>query len=479
MAKQLLAPDGTPIKFNGKDVWGFDYIGVVKQVDVARRTMAMIGTDESKDRDGDIIRMNGWDLENYRKNPVFLWAHNYGSVPIARATKVTKKREPEPHMLWNLMYPTKGIYSFADMILELYGEQMINASSVGFIPNKWNEIEAEQYEEGTRRTWGREYIKQELLELSGCAVPSNPNALQNALKGKSFGFKLDDITKWLTGALLIPRPGKEADVLEEMDGEPEIVDETAPVSVQVPVSYNVEGKENPPKEPPKEQGTQECSKWGDLEGLEVPPFEKEFEITKEDILKPYPNEHACRLEDPGKYERFARKNCFKKHDDKCIDFIFGYPKEGGGELQAMRYGKEIWTPAAAKSHCKSHDGTFEAAAPKEGELEEQKVTVEDIDKRLKSLEEKFEGVSRTIESIAEQLKAVPKASQTKVNDISQVGTDEEGKVESAMERILGEAFQSKTVLTSPSKSSVNKESVTNLVKAIQDLKMVLETAKKL
>lgn len=77
--------------------------------------------------------------------------------------------------------------------------------------------------------------------------------------------------------------------------------------------------------------------------------------------KPYANEHSCRLEDPSKYDSFARKNCYQKHDGKCIDYIFGV-KEGKSEVQAMRYGKDVWTEEAAKNHCKDHKGSFEAAS---------------------------------------------------------------------------------------------------------------------
>lgn len=76
---------------------------------------------------------------------------------------------------------------------------------------------------------------------------------------------------------------------------------------------------------------------------------------------PYPNEHACRLKDPGQYDRFNRENCGQKHDGKCIDVIYGI-KEGKSEIQALRYPKDSWTAAAAKSHCDSRDGTFEAAS---------------------------------------------------------------------------------------------------------------------
>jgi len=85
-------------------------------------------------------------------------------------------------------------------------------------------------------------------------------------------------------------------------------------------------------------------------------------MNKENLeLRPYPNEHSCRLEDPGKYKKFARKNCYKKHDDKCIDYIFGVISEDESELQAMRYPKDIWTVDAARAHCKDAGGSFEAA----------------------------------------------------------------------------------------------------------------------
>ena len=85
---------------------------------------------------------------------------------------------------------------------------------------------------------------------------------------------------------------------------------------------------------------------------------------KDTILEPYPNEHACRLNSPGKYDRFARKNCEQKHSKKCIDVIYGI-KAGKSEIQALRYKTKIWGASAAKSHCKSRKGTFEPAKIKE------------------------------------------------------------------------------------------------------------------
>jgi hypothetical protein len=109
-----------------------------------------------------------------------------------------------------------------------------------------------------------------------------------------------------------------------------------------------------------------------LKGLDV--FEDELgciedklpegkDLTPEELEeKPYPNEHACRLNPTGKYRRIRRVNCDQKHDGKCIDVLYGVRKsDGKSEIQALRYPKKEWTAASARSHCKGRDGTFEAA----------------------------------------------------------------------------------------------------------------------
>ena len=79
---------------------------------------------------------------------------------------------------------------------------------------------------------------------------------------------------------------------------------------------------------------------------------------------PYPSEHSCRLSPPGNYEKFRRGK--RKHEGKEYAVIYGKLKdEEKWEDQAYRYDKEVWEAAEAKSHCKEHDGTFEAATEKQ------------------------------------------------------------------------------------------------------------------
>jgi len=105
---------------------------------------------------------------------------------------------------------------------------------------------------------------------------------------------------------------------------------------------------------------------------------------------PYPGEHACRLRDPKDFDKFARQNCQQKHDGKCIDVIFGI-KDNKSEIQALRYDKSIWTADAARSHCGSRGGAFEAASGKEMEVKRLYSVME-----IKSVDEE----QRVIEGIA-------------------------------------------------------------------------------
>lgn len=91
----------------------------------------------------------------------------------------------------------------------------------------------------------------------------------------------------------------------------------------------------------------------------------EEEITFEE-MKPYPNEHACRINDPGKYTRFTRMK--RKHNGKEYSVIVGFKKGGGSEDQAYRYAKETWSASEASTHCKEHDGSFEPASKEDKEL---------------------------------------------------------------------------------------------------------------
>lgn len=342
---------------SGHPVMAADMGAVFKAVDMGARTLLLTGTDETKDRDGDITTHKGWKFENFYKNPVFMWAHNYDGVPLARTERIFSRPKLKRHDFL-MRFPTEGLNPFGDMVLGGYDQRVINASSVGFIPIKSEEME----DDGG--LWGppRKFIEKELLELSGCGVPSNPNAVQDYVKSvKGNSETMDIIQAYLKGEKF-ELPHKD-DLLEELRvREVEIVE-----GDKIRVFNNFSGKKKGFESFVLVEDVEEEKQ---VEEKEIEPVEEwivkrlasqdKDEISKDEVLKPYPNEHACRLEPPGDFDSFRRNNCAVKSDGKCIDHIYGI-KDGESKLQAMRYNKEIWTAAEARSHCKDKGGTFEAA----------------------------------------------------------------------------------------------------------------------
>ena len=79
---------------------------------------------------------------------------------------------------------------------------------------------------------------------------------------------------------------------------------------------------------------------------------------------PFPNEHAARLQNPDKYDRFRREN--DKFGDG-IHAIWGVTADGTVELQAIRFDSSKFTVAQAKKWLSDHDHkpiSFEEATGK-------------------------------------------------------------------------------------------------------------------
>lgn len=79
--------------------------------------------------------------------------------------------------------------------------------------------------------------------------------------------------------------------------------------------------------------------------------------------KPYPNEHACRLRQPGDFQEGSFRRTTRKHEGKEYSVIMGkLTGEDTMTEQAYRYPKDTWEAGEASTHCKAHDGSFEAAS---------------------------------------------------------------------------------------------------------------------
>ena len=339
---------GNPVEQKGNKLLGSDSYNVVKGVNPESRTLTIIGTDETRDRHGDIVMVNGWILDNYLKNPVFLWAHDYSSVPIGAATKLVRRKKPDPRMEFTIKFPTEGLFPFADLIFNLYNEKVINASSVGFIPYKWEDIHDEDEDTKNMYWCPKRFLKQELLELSGCAVPANPSALQNSLP--------DEILRQINEGPVIPENNKDY-IMEEIKSiKAEIKDMEG--RTLVPVSKDISEKVEDPMD------INELLEERDIEVNDTVASKSDKEDNTENEneveIRPFPNEHSCDLSSK-EYEKYRRES--REHDGKTYSVLYGKVKdEDKWEEASYRYNKKTWDRSAARKHCKSHGGTFEPAS---------------------------------------------------------------------------------------------------------------------
>ena len=127
--------------------------------------MEFILSDETPDRMDDVILSDGWDLKNFKKNPIALFGHRSDFV-IGRWRDL---RVDNKQLLGNLEMAPEGTSDRIDEIRRLVDANILKAVSVGFKP-----IETKD-REGT--DWGSIYTKCELVECSLVSVPANPNAL--------------------------------------------------------------------------------------------------------------------------------------------------------------------------------------------------------------------------------------------------------------------------------------------------------------
>jgi hypothetical protein len=86
--------------------------------------------------------------------------------------------------------------------------------------------------------------------------------------------------------------------------------------------------------------------------------------------KPYPNEHAARLQDPAKFDEFRRKSdgkLFNKIDvPGTVDQIWGHLKDGATDdwaTQALRFPTKDWTVAEAKKWLADNEVKFVGFEP--------------------------------------------------------------------------------------------------------------------
>lgn len=134
------------------------FIAQIKDANKDDRTITAYVSTIEEDRAGEYIPSGEWKLENYRKNPVILWAHNYSLPPVAKALW---SKTDDKGLIQKIQFAKTA---FAQDIFDLYDGGFLNAFSVGFRADRDSSD-------------SRIFRNCELLEVSCVPVPCNANAL--------------------------------------------------------------------------------------------------------------------------------------------------------------------------------------------------------------------------------------------------------------------------------------------------------------
>ena len=137
----------------------------IKSVDERNYIIDGIFSTPDGDRHGESIVQAGWDLENYKRNPVVLWAHNNYEFPIAQMTEIGP--DADGNLAGKMKFAVEE-YDKAETAFKLMSGKFLRAFSVGFANNVY---EVEQNDDIVKLT------ENELFEVSVVNVPANAMAL--------------------------------------------------------------------------------------------------------------------------------------------------------------------------------------------------------------------------------------------------------------------------------------------------------------
>lgn len=328
----------------------------VKQTDLkeGERAITQYVSTRDMDRDNEILMPKGCILSQFKKAPQVLWGHNYNEPPIGKDEWIEVDERG---------IKCKTIYAETVRGEELWTLRkggFLKTSSVGFIPLETvrkgqdgfdklaTKLEGEWPEFKKTKDKVHNIIKKWLLlEHSDVSVPANINALTLAVaKGMTIS---DD----LINELGIPRLDLEA-IKEGKKSLSMWGDIDPETDIEVDINRNK---------------TVELMGQSDLQIVNL--YEKASPIENPfPDMKPFPNDHACRVLAPGKFDPATFRRIDRSSDGKKLSLVMGkLTGENTLTLQAFRYPKGVWSVEQARKHCKEHDGKkFEPAKGETGSI---------------------------------------------------------------------------------------------------------------
>jgi len=157
----------------------------LKAINEENGTFSFVVSTEDRDRHREIVKQDGLDFSDYKKNPIVLADHDYRLEKIVGKT-LTIKTDKKQTSITGVFASTE----YAQFVRKLYEEEIPLMTSIGFIPKEYDDNDQSII------------TKSELLEISIVGIGSNRGALRKLspeVKQKcvDFGFikSLNEIEK--------------------------------------------------------------------------------------------------------------------------------------------------------------------------------------------------------------------------------------------------------------------------------------------
>lgn len=135
-------------------------------------------------RDFHTVAADAWQLKNFNRNPVFLWAHDDSQPPIGRVVQIGNVGDV---LKGDVEYAERDLSPFADTIYRLVRAGYLNAVSTSWQPLEWS------FSRDKNRPGGVDFSKVDMLEISQVPIPALPSALAEA---RSHGIDTTPIRQW-------------------------------------------------------------------------------------------------------------------------------------------------------------------------------------------------------------------------------------------------------------------------------------------
>jgi len=242
----------------------------IKSIDEKTRTIWHPITREVKDRMGDIVRVDGALLDEFRKKPAVLYGHDYRSMnPIPVIGENIGFEKDGDRLYAGTKFLSVATPDMSQKLKDLINDNWILQAkkllgwSIGFMAVDWDAVmEGNDFQGYDFKTW-------KLLEYSSVIIPAHQDAVNDALKGGS-----------ISGAVLkfFDLGAGNTDDHTKREAIPEVIDKTEPA-----IEPEAQATETKQGETMLEKIIEKLSK-----GEELTPEEKEFWTKYQTAMAPKP-----------------------------------------------------------------------------------------------------------------------------------------------------------------------------------------------